>query len=107
MKNISFQSVMIRWEPPPLEHRNGPITGYKIKYRKGKRVQTETTPGNVRQYELKNLERMSAYQIKIAAMTVNGTGFFSEWKDIETYENDLDESQVPGEPGWIRSELIK
>lgn len=66
-------------------------------------VQIETTPGNVKFYELKNLDRMSAYQIKIAAMTVNGTGPFTDWNNIETYENDLDESQVPGEPGWIRS----
>lgn len=36
-------------------------------------------------------------------MTVNGTGPFSEWMNVETYENDLDESQVPGEPGWIRT----
>lgn len=46
---------------------------------------------------------MSSYQIKIAAMTVNGTGPFTDWNNVETYENDLDESQVPGEPGWIRS----
>lgn len=59
-------------------------------------VKTETTPSNVRFYELANLDKLSAYQIKIAAMTVNGTGPFSDWSNIETYENDLDESQVPG-----------
>lgn len=68
-----------------------------------KAVQVETTPGNVRFHELKNLERMSAYQIKIAAMTVNGSGPFTEWNHIETYENDLDETQVPGQPGWIKT----
>lgn len=46
---------------------------------------------------------MSAYQIKIAAMTINGTGPFSDFINVDTYENDLDESQVPGEPGWIRT----
>lgn len=99
------QSIIVRWEPPPEEERNGPLTGYKIKYRKAKKSgqQTETTPGNVKFYELKNLDRMSSYQIKIAAMTVNGTGPFTDWNNVETYENDLDESQVPGEPGWIRS----
>lgn len=99
------QSIIVRWEPPSEEERNGPLTGYKIKYRKGKKSAglTETTPGNVKFFELKNLERLSAYQIKIAAMTVNGTGPFTEWNNIETYENDLDESQVPGEPGWIRT----
>lgn len=66
-------------------------------------MQTETTPGNVRFYELNNLERMSTYQIKIAAMTINGTGPFTEWQTQDTYANDLDETQVPGEPGWIRT----
>lgn len=101
-----MQSITVRWEPPAEEERNGPLTGYKIRYRKARKLtgqQTETTPGNVKFYELKNLDRMSAYQIKIAAMTVNGTGPFSDWTNIETYENDLDESQTPGEPGWIRS----
>lgn len=100
-----LQSIIVRWEPPSEEERNGPLTGYKIRYRKAKKsgVQTDTTPGNVKFYELKNLDRMSAYQIKIAAMTVNGTGPFTDWNNMETYENDLDESQVPGEPGWIRT----
>lgn len=77
-----------------------------MKYRKSKKsggLQTETTPGNVKFYELKNLEKMSSYQIKIAAMTINGTGPFTEWNSVDTYENDLDESRVPGEPGWIRT----
>ncbi|CAO1297536.1 unnamed protein product [Diamesa hyperborea] len=100
----SSTSIIIRWESPPEEFRNGQITGYKIKYRKMKKaVQVETTPGNVRFHELKNLERMSAYQIKISAMTVNGSGPFTEWSHIETYENDLDETQVPGQPGWIKT----
>lgn len=46
---------------------------------------------------------MAAYQVKIAAMTINGTGPFTEWNHIETYENDLTETKVPGEPVWIKS----
>lgn len=97
--------MTVRWEPPPLEAQNGPITGYKIRYRKqkNKNVQVETTPANVRRYEIQNLDRMGAYQVKIAAMTVNGTGPFSEWYHIETYENDLLETHVPGEPSFLRS----
>ncbi|XP_065086448.1 neogenin isoform X1 [Ochlerotatus camptorhynchus] len=100
----SSTSITIRWQPPPVEDRNGQITGYKIRYRKNKKpLQVETTPANVRHWELKGLDRLSAYQVKIAAMTVNGSGPFSEWHHIETYENDLDESQVPGQPGWIKT----
>lgn len=102
----SSTSILVRWEPPALEDRNGQITGYKIRYRKSKSpIQVETTPANVRHHELLNLEKMSAYQIKIAAMTVNGSGPATEWQHAETYENDLDETDVPGAPGWIRSEI--
>ncbi|XP_049295893.1 neogenin isoform X2 [Anopheles funestus] len=97
-------TVAIRWEPPALEDRNGQITGYKIKYRKNKKpLQVETTPANVRYYILKDLDKMSAYQVKIAAMTINGTGPFTEWHHTETYANDLDESQVPGQPAWLKT----
>lgn len=95
----------MRWEPPPIEMQNGQITGYKIRYRKHKKpVQVETTPANMRHFELRNLDRKSSYQVKIAAMTVNGTGPFTEWHLIDTYENDLTETHVPGKPAWIQSE---
>ncbi|XP_039436858.1 neogenin isoform X2 [Culex pipiens pallens] len=104
LEATSSTSITVRWQPPPVEDRNGQITGYKIRYRKNKKaLQVETTPANVRHWELKGLERLSAYQVKIAAMTVNGSGPFTEWHHIETYENDLDESQVPGQPGWIKT----
>lgn len=63
----------------------------------------ETTPASIRHFEIRNLDRMSAYQLKISAININGTGPATEWHHIETYENDLDESQVPGPPGYIRS----
>lgn len=47
------------------------------------------------------LDRNSEYQVKIAAMTVNGSGPFTEWYRIMTLENDLDETQVPGRPVWM------
>lgn len=98
----SSTSITIHWEPPPEEERNGQITGYKIRYRKIRETsQVKTTPATVRHFELNNLDRNSEYQIKIAAMTVNGSGPFTEWYRVVTYENDLDESQVPGRPRWI------
>ncbi|XP_059613953.1 neogenin [Phlebotomus argentipes] len=103
LEATSSTSVTISWEPPPEDKRNGQITGYKIRYRKMKKLQVETTPGNVRHYELKNLERHSAYQVKISAMTVNGSGPFTEWMHVQTFENDLDETQTPKQPDFIRT----
>uniref|UniRef100_A0A1L8DK65 Putative axon guidance receptor dscam n=1 Tax=Nyssomyia neivai TaxID=330878 RepID=A0A1L8DK65_9DIPT len=103
LEATSSTSVTISWEPPPEDKRNGQITGYKIRYRKMKKLQVETTPGNVRHYELRNLEKNSAYQIKIAAMTVNGSGPFTEWMHAQTFENDLDETKTPKQPDFIRT----
>ncbi|XP_055311866.1 neogenin isoform X2 [Sitodiplosis mosellana] len=99
LEATSSTSITVRWQPPPPEEQNGQITGYKIRYRKQKKhVQVETTPANVRHYELLGLDKKSVYQVKIAAMTVNGTGPFTEWSSIETYESDLTETHVPGRP---------
>lgn len=92
----------MHWEPPAEEERNGQITGYKIRYRKLKEApEVKSTPANIRYFELNGLDRNSEYQVKIAAMTVNGTGPFTEWHRVVTLENDLDETQVPGKPVWI------
>ncbi|XP_020805470.1 neogenin isoform X3 [Drosophila serrata] len=98
----SSSSITVHWEPPAEEDRNGQITGYKIRYRKYKDApQVKSTPANIRYFELSNLDRNAEYQVKIAAMTVNGSGPFTEWHRANTLENDLDETQVPGKPIWI------
>ncbi|XP_070068735.1 neogenin isoform X3 [Drosophila takahashii] len=98
----SSSSITVHWEPPAEEDRNGQITGYKIRYRKYKDApQVKSTPANIRYFELSSLDRNAEYQVKIAAMTVNGSGPFTEWYRANTLENDLDETQVPGKPVWI------
>ncbi|XP_026472597.1 neogenin-like [Ctenocephalides felis] len=97
-------SITVHWEPPPASDHNGIITGYKIKYRKfnKKKSETSSTPANVRFYVINNLDKMTGYQIKLCALNVNGSGPYTEWHHVETYENDLDESSVPGEPSPLK-----
>lgn len=45
---------------------------------------------------------LQVYQVRLWAMTVNGTGPPTEWHTFETYESDLDESTAPGPPTAIR-----
>lgn len=97
----------MRWEAPPKEGRNGVITGYKLRYRKRdrrgeRRGDTVTTAGDRHMYTLVGLERRSVYQVRLWALNVNGTGPPTEWYTIETYENDLDESQVPDMPSALK-----
>ncbi|XP_033225419.1 neogenin isoform X2 [Belonocnema kinseyi] len=103
LEAASSTSVIIRWEPP-LEGQNGIITGYKIRYkRRGGSPHTITTESNQRFYVLSNLDKHIAYLVRISAFNVNGTGPWTEWMTIETYENDLDESIVPSEPSNLRT----
>lgn len=86
-----------------MEAQNGPITGYKLRYRKqGKKGDTITTPVNQRLHILDNLERGSTYQVRMWAININGTGPPSDWFEMDTYENDLDESQVPDVPSQLK-----
>ncbi|GFU05279.1 neogenin [Nephila pilipes] len=100
-----FQTVIVRWEPPPKESQNGVIMGYKIRYKlKGsRRGDTVTTDGNRRLYALTGLEKGAQYSIKISALTINGSGPATDWIVVDTYQNDLDESRVPDRPSSLRA----
>ena len=110
-QNISLEassssSIIVRWEPPPKESQNGIITGYKIRWRpKGKVSGSEmvTTDGSRRLYALTGLKKDKEYQIKMAAMTVNGTGPATTWLSERTLEADLDESVVPDPPSGLKA----
>ncbi|GAA6218920.1 neogenin isoform X6 [Lates japonicus] len=97
------KSIMLRWQPPPLNAQNGEITGYKIRYRKGSRRSeaAETTGGNQLNKLIDGLERGTEYSFRVSAMTVNGTGPATEWTTAETFESDLDESRVPDQPSSL------
>lgn len=51
---IYLQSLVVRWERPPDNERNGVITGYKIRYKKRgtRKGDSVTTDGNRRLYAL-------------------------------------------------------
>nr|XP_034321559.1 neogenin isoform X1 [Crassostrea gigas] len=104
LETASSTSLIVRWEPPPREHQNGKITGYKIRYKmKGasRNGATVTTDGNRRLYALTNLEKMTEYQVRISALTVNGSGPLTPKLKATTYEDDLDESRVPDAPRTV------
>ncbi|XP_061409817.1 neogenin isoform X12 [Lethenteron reissneri] len=99
---LNSKTIIVRWLPPPQGTQNGPITGYKIRHKKGfRRGETENTEGNQLWHQLSGLEKGSEYSFRVAAMNINGTGPSSEWVSAETFEDDLDESRVPDQPSSL------
>ncbi|XP_013374457.1 PREDICTED: neogenin isoform X5 [Chinchilla lanigera] len=108
-QNLSLEvrnskSIMIHWQPPSVATQNGPITGYKIRYRKASRKSdvTETlVTGTQLSQLIEGLDRGTEYNFRVAALTVNGTGPATDWLSAETFESDLDETRVPEVPSSL------
>jgi len=103
----SSSSIIVRWEPPPKESQNGVLTGYKLKWRKSGKSssgsQTVSTDGSRRLYAISGLKKGKQYQVKISALTVNGSGPATGWLYASTFESDLDETVVPEPPSSLRA----
>lgn len=99
---LNSTSIMVRWQPPPAGSLNGELTGYKLRYRKGLRRADAVEISTMQIFQLiDGLERGKVYTVRVSATTVNGTGPATEWSAAETFESDLDESQVPGVPSSL------
>ena len=87
-----LQSIVVRWQPVPIEHQNGKVTGYKIRYKKkgNRKGSTITTDSDKNVYTLTELRKDTSYQVRISALTVNGSGPATDWLYAKTFEDDLD-----------------
>ena len=65
LEAASSKSLIVRWEPPPPESQNGIITGYKLRWRKGKGGESEvvTTDGSRRLFAITGLKNGKEYQV--------------------------------------------
>ena len=72
-------SLMVSWRPPPARHRNGPIAGHVIQYTRvgsSDMISVNVTSGTT--HTISGLVAYVNYSVIVAAMTVNGTGPFSD-----------------------------
>ncbi|XP_077120266.1 neogenin isoform X10 [Ranitomeya variabilis] len=99
----SSQSIFAQWQPPPAGTQNGPIVGYKLRFRKtARKIDTNEILVDSQLSQLVNgLDRDTEYSFRVVAMTVNGSGPATDWLAAETFENDLDESRVPDVPSSL------
>ena len=79
MESHNPASLMVSWDPPMRRDRNGPITGYVIQYtRVGSSDMMSVNVTSGTRYTLSGLVAYVNYSVIVAAMTVNGTGPFSD-----------------------------
>jgi len=105
LEPASSSSIIVRWEPPPRESQNGILTGYKLKWRRAGKgsAQTVSTDGSRRLFAITGLRKGREYQVKMTALTVNGTGPYTGWLTATTFTSDLDESVVPEPPASLKA----
>lgn len=68
---IHSGSLKVSWKPPPASERNGPITGYKIKYKtnlRGSKASITVVDGDPGEYTLNGLEAGTSYTVRVAAI---------------------------------------
>ena len=72
-------SLNVSWQPPVQRDRNGNITGYMINYtRVGSSDMTSVNVTSGTTHTISGLVAYVNYSVIVAAMTVNGTGPFSD-----------------------------
>ena len=71
-------SLLVSWQPPLEKDHNGPITGYKIQYTRIGSSNMSVNVTNGTNHRISALDALVNYSVIVAAMTVNGTGPFSD-----------------------------
>ena len=75
---VNPSSLEVSWQPPPVQDQNGVITGYMLQYTRvgtSDTMSVTVTSGTTR--TISRLVAFVEYSVEVAAMTVNGTGPFS------------------------------
>ncbi|XP_047738305.1 neogenin, partial [Hyalella azteca] len=110
LEPASSRSLILRWEPPPLEHQNGVITGPSSPDKPTCCHTTHTHPFNTPTHPNTGTSPFPKWVSRpphpsstlqhnlMSALTVNGSGPWTPWLYGQTYASDLDETTVPGTP---------
>ena len=71
-------SLGVSWQPPPEIDRNGVISGYVIEYTRVGGSSGMIIVTNETTHTISELVPIETYSVRVAAMTVNGTGPYSD-----------------------------
>ena len=77
--SVNPSSLRVLWQPPPEIDHNGVITGYVIEYtRVGSNDNINEIVPSGTTLTISGLAPFVDYSVRVTAMTVNGTGSFSD-----------------------------
>lgn len=78
-EEVFSDEIVLSWEPPPFEERNGVITKYGVKLYEGQdTTQMVTNHTKSTRITISNLEPNTAYVVQVKAYTSVGGGPYSE-----------------------------
>ena len=87
----SSTAISVQWGPvEPCADRNGPITGYSVRYgvMGSGRTQNKTVSGDSRMTTISELTKETVYTVEVAAETRAGTGVYSLPLTIQTPDSE-------------------
>ena len=84
--DITSESFYLSWNPPPVEDRNGPITGYAIQVTNFGTGESFTVTSQENSTEIRSLRPFTTYTCVVAAQTSAGIGPYSTTVMIQTDE---------------------
>jgi hypothetical protein len=99
IETLNTTSIMVQWDLPALEKRNGLIVGYKIAVKENdKQLWNSNVDSEPRRKIIAGLQAGHKYSVRVTAKTINGSGPSSEWLIAETFSHEMDETKQPGQP---------
>ncbi|XP_063437519.1 receptor-type tyrosine-protein phosphatase S-like isoform X2 [Mytilus trossulus] len=113
-KDVNVQSVnntqnfMVSWNPPPEHTRNGDLVYYRLEYRTkyDETSKTMLVPADKNEMLLSGLEEGIVYEMRVAAVTVNGTGPYSTWVQMVVTKSGTVIEQPPEPPSNLTADPV-
>ena len=91
VETLNTTSILVQWNMPVVDKRNGLIVGYKIAVKENsKEVWDSNVDSEPRRKIISGLLPGHKYSVRITARTVNGSGPASEWFIAETFLHEMD-----------------
>lgn len=99
---------MVSWNPPPEHTRNGDLVYYRLEYRTkyDETSKTMLVPADKNEMLLSGLEEGIVYEMRVAAVTVNGTGPYSSWVQMVVTKSGTVIEQPPEPPSNLTADPV-